>query len=444
MDRTQKMKAFKVWNNKRTIKKFVVGINCYEDLVTKGGEKLGVSAVKAVLEEDGTEIDNEYLEFLDPNNAIILLEQQENWTDKDNCNLPVSEGHGQLHETKKTPPVVPSGAKKQATITREMRLGPPIEEVKEEPVEEEVMKDAMIYGKNLAKPLSEYQIAVNKAAGKLALQSPVLLSNRGELYEKAREQVKVDGYSFKKGFSRSNSGTSSCSSSETETVSPKVKRAKRDKDERKREVDNLTTMVENVKGNLQFKQKRLEKAKTVHDYKQCDQLATEIRQLLKDKHDYEMQIAALQKSESKSSWYFKSKSKPKKADSRAMKGLNKTQSRLPQENKISFKSSPVTAVNSGNSTCINTKSAQRGMPSSLSTSEEGEEYHTEREKSMSDESKVTSPTGSERVEPPTAIEDAPSPTDTVILQGSTDEEDVRDFALTPPVTKELEGDLNIF
>lgn len=52
--------------------------------------------MKAVLEEDGTEIDNEYLEFLDPNNAIILLEQQENWTDKDNCNLPVSEGHGKL------------------------------------------------------------------------------------------------------------------------------------------------------------------------------------------------------------------------------------------------------------------------------------------------------------------------------------------------------------
>ena len=32
------MKAFKVWNNKNTIKKFVVGINCYEDLVTKGKE----------------------------------------------------------------------------------------------------------------------------------------------------------------------------------------------------------------------------------------------------------------------------------------------------------------------------------------------------------------------------------------------------------------------
>ena len=32
------MKAFKVWNNKRTIKKIVVGINCYEDLVTKGKE----------------------------------------------------------------------------------------------------------------------------------------------------------------------------------------------------------------------------------------------------------------------------------------------------------------------------------------------------------------------------------------------------------------------
>ena len=53
--------------------------------------------MKAVLEEDGTEIDNEYLEFLDPNNAIILLEQQENWTDKDNCNLPVSDCQTREH-----------------------------------------------------------------------------------------------------------------------------------------------------------------------------------------------------------------------------------------------------------------------------------------------------------------------------------------------------------
>ena len=61
-----------------------------------GGEKLWISAVKAVLEEDGTEIDNKYLEFLDPNNAVILHEQQENWTDKDNCEVPVSEVRGKL------------------------------------------------------------------------------------------------------------------------------------------------------------------------------------------------------------------------------------------------------------------------------------------------------------------------------------------------------------
>jgi len=53
------------------------------------------------------------------------------------------------------------------------------------------MKDAMIYGKNLAKPLSEYQIAVNKAAGKLALQSPVLLSNRGMYINKIAKIVFV-------------------------------------------------------------------------------------------------------------------------------------------------------------------------------------------------------------------------------------------------------------
>lgn len=69
------------------------------------------------------------------------------------------------------------------------------------------------------------------------------------------------------------------------------------------EINNLTTMVENVKVHLQFKQKRLDKAKTVNDYKQCDQLA------LKDKSDHERQITALQRKESKSDWYFKSKSK---------------------------------------------------------------------------------------------------------------------------------------
>ena len=84
-------------------------------------------------------------------------------------------------------------------------------------------------------------------------------------------------YTFKKGYSRS----SNSSNSDSETPPPKLKRAKRDSEERKKEVDNLTSLIENVKSHLQIKQKRLEKAKSVKHFKQCDQLTLEIRTLLR-------------------------------------------------------------------------------------------------------------------------------------------------------------------
>lgn len=98
-------------------------------------------------------------------------------------------------------------------------------------------------------------------------------------------------YTFKKGYSRS----SNSSNSDSETPPPKLKRAKRDSEERKKEVDNLTSLIENVKSHLQIKQKRLEKAKSVKDFKQCDQLTLEIRTLLKEKSDHERQLTAIQK-----------------------------------------------------------------------------------------------------------------------------------------------------
>ena len=75
----------------------------------------------------------------------------------------------------------------------------------------------------------------------------------GELYDKARDAVKAEGYTFKKGYSRSNS---SSTSSDTDSVSPKVKKHNQNKEERKREIDNLSTTLENVKSHLTIKQKR--------------------------------------------------------------------------------------------------------------------------------------------------------------------------------------------
>ena len=66
---------------------------------------------------------------------------------------------------------------------------------------QQVISAAMIYGKGSSdKLLTPYQISVNEAARKLALENPSLLDQRGILYEKAKEAVRGDScFVFKKG-----------------------------------------------------------------------------------------------------------------------------------------------------------------------------------------------------------------------------------------------------
>ena len=130
----------------------------------------------------------------------------------------------------------------------------------------------------------------------------------GELYEKARKAVREDGYNYKKGYSRSSDQSSS--SSEQESF-PKENRVKFDTDERRKEAERLSKLLENVQGHLKIKEARIDKAKAVKDYKLCDQLSTEVRQLLKEKAEYERQISAIQRKEKKASWYSRKKSKSK-------------------------------------------------------------------------------------------------------------------------------------
>lgn len=47
-----------------------------------GGEKLGITCVKAVLETDGTEIDEDYMECLENNTVLLLLQENEAWEEK--------------------------------------------------------------------------------------------------------------------------------------------------------------------------------------------------------------------------------------------------------------------------------------------------------------------------------------------------------------------------
>ena len=204
-------------------------------------------------------------------------------------------------------------------------------------------------------------------------------------------------YTFKKGYSRSSSN------SDSETPPPKLKRAKRDSEERKKEVDNLTSLIENVKSHLQIKQKRLEKAKSVKDFKQCDQLTLEIRTLLKEKSDHKRQLTAIQKKEAKFLWYHKTKSSKKEKKPKTEKVVNKPLT------KFLFKdTSAAKVVTSSNETTSTAKIPLESTTSASSTTQ------------------VTSDTcaSSETTAELSTVTNAPlSPTDTLILSDSVKDSD---------------------
>ncbi|KAH9500430.1 hypothetical protein Btru_071871 [Bulinus truncatus] len=75
----QRTRPFKVWSQDRSIKKGVT-VSSLKELISKGCAILKVSNPKIVLEEDGTEIDDEdYFSFLPDNTVLMFLTNDTKW-----------------------------------------------------------------------------------------------------------------------------------------------------------------------------------------------------------------------------------------------------------------------------------------------------------------------------------------------------------------------------
>lgn len=78
-------RPFKIWNQDRSIKKSIIA-SCLEELKVKGKDKLCIlptEPVTVVLEDDGTEIDDDdYFTFLAHNTTLILLRSNQKWLPK--------------------------------------------------------------------------------------------------------------------------------------------------------------------------------------------------------------------------------------------------------------------------------------------------------------------------------------------------------------------------
>ncbi|XP_059145091.1 DNA fragmentation factor subunit alpha-like [Physella acuta] len=74
-------KPFKIWSSDRETRKSITAATLNE-LISRGCQKLGLesSKLKVVLEQDGTEVDEEdYFAFLQPNTVLMFLVDGEKW-----------------------------------------------------------------------------------------------------------------------------------------------------------------------------------------------------------------------------------------------------------------------------------------------------------------------------------------------------------------------------
>ncbi|RUS15977.1 hypothetical protein BC937DRAFT_91733 [Endogone sp. FLAS-F59071] len=66
-----------------------------------------------------------------------------------------------------------------------------------------IIQHATIYGKNSTRALTAYEQAINSASIELALADPALIANKGALFDRAKSRLLEEGYTYKRGQSRS-------------------------------------------------------------------------------------------------------------------------------------------------------------------------------------------------------------------------------------------------
>lgn len=134
----------------------------------------------------------------------------------------------------------------------------------------------------------------------------ILILYLGELFQQAQSKVKDEGYKFKKGFSRSSQGSSGSSSEGKQSDNGKTEK-KVLAEERRQDIATNQALLKSTEDHIRLKQLRISKLKTMGDFKRCDAVSVELRELFKEKGRIESQLAVLQRKESKSHWYMKKK-----------------------------------------------------------------------------------------------------------------------------------------
>ena len=168
--------------------------------------------------------------------------------------------------------------------------------------EEKVRAKACIFGKT-GKEVTKYQARLNQVAGDLCVHNPALLAEKGKLLELAKDKLHESGYVYAKGKSRSRKF-----STLDEVDKERPKRVKIDQQERQHQIDTLKEQLQDNNKHISIKERRIEQAQGLQNFKLCDQLSEEVTQLKSKRREIESALRALQRKEQRSARYFARKS----------------------------------------------------------------------------------------------------------------------------------------
>jgi hypothetical protein len=181
---------------------------------------------------------------------------------------------------------------------------------------EVLISRATIYGKNSTRDLTPYEVAINEACVKLALHNPVFLADKGALLEHAKRKLLNDGYTYKRGQSRSklNPNARSGVSLRDAFKQRRNETAEKLSLERKKRLAELEEKLsESISSRRQAEAlvKIRAKEKNGAELQQAKRI---LEAIVKEKSKLGREISVLKAQERKHQWYEKQKAK-KRTDS---------------------------------------------------------------------------------------------------------------------------------
>ncbi|CAI2175536.1 11213_t:CDS:2 [Funneliformis geosporum] len=171
-----------------------------------------------------------------------------------------------------------------------------------------IIHHATIYGKNSPRQLTSYEQAINCAAIELALQDPALVANKGMLFEKAKEKLLREGYSYKRGASRSKLNPNAPKPGSR--ASRATLRAKRNAHAAQNS-EHRNARIAELERKLKVKETQYEMAievvRSKSTQKDSDKAQIALEELEKEKIEMGKELATLKSKERKHRWYEQKK-----------------------------------------------------------------------------------------------------------------------------------------